>query len=133
VSGTTKAPVPIKLKRIKVSIGVLWKFNRGSSWVSKASVARFPADARLTVSCVGRHGCPRQTVIVHHHQVRRRAVFSAGAKHVRALFRNLIGRRFHVGDAVLFTVTEPHHRRAGQRAVIRFARKPLNKPLPKRH
>jgi hypothetical protein len=51
---------------------------------------------------------------------------------VRALFRSLIGRRFHVGDSVLFTVTEPHHHRAGQRAVIRFARKPLNKPLPNR-
>jgi hypothetical protein len=59
-------------------------------------------------------------------------VFSAGAGHVRALFRNLIGRHFHVGDTVLFTVTQPRHRRAGQRAVIRFARKPLNKPLPKR-
>jgi hypothetical protein len=131
VTGTTKAPVPIKLKRIKVSIGVLWKFNRGASWVSRASIGHFPSDARLTVTCLGRRGCPRRTVTVHHHTVKRRAVFSAGATRVRALFRSLIGRRFHVGDSVLFTVTEPHHHRAGQRAVIRFARKPLNQPLPK--
>jgi hypothetical protein len=133
VTGTTKAPLSLKLPGIKVRIDFKWTFRHGTSWISKATVARFPSDARLTVTCLGGHGCPRRRVSTHHHTVTGRAVFSAGAKRLHALLRNLIGRRFHAGDSVVFTVTEPHHASAGERAVIRDGRRPLNRPLPTAH
>jgi len=125
----TSGTVTFTLPGVRVSISVRWHFDGSVSWMSAATVRRFPRDGRLTISCVGSHGCPTRTIHRHGHRVTRRERFTATGRHVRAMMRRVVGRRFRVGARVIFSVTEPGHRPARSEAIIRRGASPRSKVL----
>lgn len=125
----TSGSVTFDLPGVRVSISVRWRFNGSVSWMSAAAVRRFPRDARLTISCAGAHGCPTRTIRRHGRRIRRRERFSATGRHVRAMMRHLVGRRFRVGARVIFSVTEAGHRPERSEAIIRRGASPRSRVL----
>jgi len=127
---STTPPTLLRLPGVKVRISLRWRYDGKVTSIHSAKVTRFPRPARLTVTCLGRRGCPTRHVTVHHRRVVRRARFSADGRHVRALLRHLVGRRFHAGDRVVFTVSERGHRSVRSEAIIRDGRRPRSRALP---
>jgi hypothetical protein len=125
----TSGAVTFTLPGVRVSISVRWRFNGAVSWMSDATVRRFPRRAHLTISCAGTHGCPTRTIHRHGRQIRRRERFSASGPHVRAMMRRVVGRRFRVGARVIFSVTEPGHRPERSEAIIRRGASPRSRVL----
>ena len=127
---STTPPTLLRLPGVRVKISLRWRYDGKVTSIHSARVTRFPRAARLTVTCRGRRGCPTRRVTVRHRRVMRRARFSADGRHVRALLRNLVGRRFHAGDRVVFTVSERGHRSVRSEAIIRDGRRPRSRALP---
>jgi hypothetical protein len=125
----TSGTVTFTLPGVRVSISVRWRFDGAESWMSDATVRHFPRGARLTISCTGSHGCPTRTIHRHGHRITRRERFSASARHVRAMMRQVVGRRFRVGARVIFSVTERGHRPARSEAIIRRGESPRSRVL----
>jgi hypothetical protein len=125
----TSGAVTFILPGVRVSISVRWRFHGSASWMSAATVRRFPRSGRLTITCVGSHGCPNRTLRRHGRRITRRERFSAGGRHVRAMMRHVVGRRFRVGARVIFTVTEPGHHPARSEAIIRRGASPRSRVL----
>ncbi len=125
----TSGAVTFTLPGVRVSISVRWHFDGPVSWMSAATVRRFPRGARLTISCAGPRGCPTRTIHRHGHRITRRERFSASGRQVRAMMRRVVGRRFRVGARVIFSVTERGHRPARSEAIIRRGASPRSKVL----
>jgi hypothetical protein len=126
---STSPPTLLQLPGVRVRISLRWHYDGRVTTIRSASVTRFPRRARLTVTCEGRHGCPTRRVMVHHRRVARRTRFSADGSHLHAMLRRLIGRRFHAGDRVVFTVSERGHRSVRSEAIIRNGRRPRSRAL----
>lgn len=92
---------------------VTWHWRGTVTTARAVSVSRLPARTGAQASCTG-PGCPDL-----------RVTSASGARAARALLRDLPGRRFHSGDALLLTFRAPRHAPERVRVTIRDGRHPV--------
>jgi hypothetical protein len=109
----TPIPVPKGKHALKIKLVIKWTWKFGTTRISKIKVGHFPHSTHFTLTCKGK-GCARP--------VKLRA---KGPKRIHALFKKLIGRRYHTGDVLTIAFTAKGWHRERARIAIRRGRKPL--------
>ena len=126
---TPTTPRPTSPVALRVGIELVWRHDDRVSWVKSARVTRFPEGATLHITCRGAHGCPTRTQRRDGHRRLVHRTLSTGRRRLHHTLQALMRLRFHAGDRVIFTVTEPGHRPVGAEAIIRTGRPPLQRQL----
>lgn len=115
-SGTVKVPLPKRRRRqIRARITMGWRWNASKTTLTKLSLTKLPAKARLVARCTGSRR-PFKSV-------------KGTKRHLKRFERRLVGRRFHAGDKLTLTISAKGMRSERARITIRRERKPLAKLL----
>jgi hypothetical protein len=115
-SNPQTTPKPSGRDSLHAQFVIKWRWLGATTRAVQIRVKRLAGNARVTVSCVGKR-CPRLRASAR------------GIRRVEAMLHTLVGRRLRVGQALLLTVTAPHHKAERIALVIRNSRKPLAKLL----
>jgi hypothetical protein len=109
-------PKPASPAAVHAQFVISWHWLRGTTVIRRISIRHLPRRATVRVSCSGRR-CPR---------VRPRR---EGARKVRRLLSALRGKRFHPGETLHLTVTQPGHRAERIEVLIRNNKMPTARSL----
>ncbi|HET8980123.1 MAG TPA: hypothetical protein VFN87_18365 [Solirubrobacteraceae bacterium] len=115
-SNPQTTPNPHGRATIHARFVIAWHWAGTTTRLRTITVDHLPRAASVTIACRGRR-CPR---------IRPR---HASARRARRLLHGLDGRRFHAGDRLFITVTQPRHRPERILLTFRAGREPTARLL----